>query len=76
MFLGLNRPLKCQYNPITFPVRSHHLCDELKKTVIDNSWQECLFVLVGERLAVARGEFAAVSPRGRGTKKYLLTGED
>lgn len=29
-------------------------------------------MLVCERLAVARGEFAAVSPRGRRTKTHLL----
>lgn len=33
-------------------------------------------MLVCERLAVAGGEFAAVSLRGRGTKMYLLKGED
>lgn len=75
MFLRIKPPLKCQYNTITFPVMSHNLHDELK-TVMDNSWQECLFVLVYEHLAVARGEFAAVSPRGRGTKTYLLKGGD
>lgn len=72
MFVRLNPPLKCQYNGIKFPVTSQHLHDELK-TVIDHSWQECLFMLVCERLVVARGEFAAVSPRGRGTKTHLLT---
>lgn len=33
-------------------------------------------MLVCERLAVVGGEFAAVSPRGRGTKTYLLKGQD
>lgn len=36
----------------------------------------CVVVCVRERLAVAGGEFAAVSPRGRGTNTYLLKGKD